>query len=234
MRYHQKIAINGIGLVMKIFCISLHKTGTTSLHEFAQRAGLGSRHSPAIEDGVDLEAQVAPLLGDKYAVCRIMKPVIESYDFHADIPWPGLYRQLAEIYPASRFVYVERNADQWWKSLTAHWSLNFMFRRLRPFELVQYQPFLPADMRVIKKSDEPLMVEAFTRHRQDVIAAIPDERLLRIDLTQTTAALQLIKFLGISEPVELQHTNKRWPAWLRLLRNLNSTHKNRLRFGSTY
>lgn len=184
-----------------------------------------------MEQGHDLEKKIAGVLNDKNAVLGIMKPVIDTYDVHADIPWPGLYRQLAECYPTSRFIYIERDVDQWWRSLEAHWSLLMLSRRLRPFELVQYQPFLPPDMRVVGKADELVMKDAFLRHRKDVIAAIPADRLLLVDLKQAAAAQQLTGFFGVQGPVELRQENKRWPAWMRLLRNVNSNVKNRIRFG---
>ena len=212
---------------MNFFCTSLHKTGTSSLHSFAMRAGLRARHAPSLEKWVDLEKQVAPLIGDSHAIVDALSQVIGSYDVHSDIPWPGLYHELASMYPEARFIYIERDVEQWWRSLVAHWSLNVLSRRLRPYEVVQYGAFLPDGMRLVSKSDEMLMKKAFKRHRNDVASVIPADKLLFVDLRSEFAASRLAEFMGVPAGTELRHENKRWPAWIRLVRNVNSTVKNR-------
>jgi hypothetical protein len=216
------------------FVISLHKTGTSSVHAYAQRAGLRARHAPAYENGVDLEKMASLVLSDKKAVLEVLSPILENYDFHSDIPWPGLYRELASRYPDARFVYLERDPGQWLRSLIAHWSLDLMPRRLRPFEVIQYADFLPPGKRIITRDDAALLRQAFVRHRADVISAIPGHRLLLLDLQAGDAAARLSGFLDLPVTIELRHENRRWAAWVRALRNLNSRLRNWQRFGTRY
>ncbi|NNJ75121.1 MAG: hypothetical protein HKP56_08165 [Anderseniella sp.] len=99
----------------KVFVVALHKSGTSSLHDFAVRAGLKSSHSPAVDNGVNYEKRILPHIDDHAAILNVMAPVIERYDVHGDIPWSGLYRAAQKSYPDARFVLMERDADQWWE-----------------------------------------------------------------------------------------------------------------------
>jgi hypothetical protein len=218
----------------KTFVISFHKTGTSSLHAFAKRIGLRARHAPAIENGVDLEKLTSAVLQDKEAVLAILAQVVAKYDFHSDIPWPGLYRELARHYPETKFIYIERDPDQWVRSVAAHWSLALMSRRLRPFEVIQYNGFLPDGKRVIARNDEQMLRDAFVRHRQDVLATISPERMLVLNLQASDAADQLSKFMDLHQASQLHHENRRWSPLLRALRNANSKVRNWRRFGTNY
>jgi len=92
----------------KIFCIGLSRTGTTTFNALMGQLGLLARSGPS---GLGLALHE---LGRFEDICQIIEP----YDCLCDLPYPLLYRQLAERYPDSRFVLTTRSSeDKWLESL---------------------------------------------------------------------------------------------------------------------
>jgi hypothetical protein len=95
----------------KFFCVGLHKTGTTSIHKFAQKNGFKATHSL-----------------DWYA----SESIINTYNFFSDggshfegqneFPISALYHK----YPNSKFILQTRNTKSWLISKCKHagWSSN--------------------------------------------------------------------------------------------------------------
>lgn len=221
-------------LPFKVFVVSLHKSGTSSLHDFAIRAGVKSSHSPAIDSGVNFEKRILPHINDHDAIVDVLKPVIDRYDLHGDIPWSGLYLAAQKAYPDARFILVERDADQWWDSIAAHWSLATMSRRLRPYEVVAYSGLIPQNMRVISLADKALLTDAYRRHGDRVRTTIAAENLHEVDLHDPQASEQLAAFIGFDSVSPIRQVNKRWSPTLRIARNLWSAVRNRYAYGADY
>lgn len=74
---------------MKVFCIGLHKTGTTSLHRAFLRLGLRSRHY--FPDEVSLD----------------------QFDCFSDLPIPLMYKELDRRSPGSKFILTTREKSAW-------------------------------------------------------------------------------------------------------------------------
>jgi hypothetical protein len=223
-----------MSLPFKVFVVALHKSGTSSLHDFAVRAGLKSSHSPAVDNGVNYEKRIIPHIDDHAAILNVMAPVIERYDVHGDIPWSGLYRAAQKSYPDARFVLMERDADQWWESIAAHWSLGTMSRRVRPYEVVAYSGLIPAQMRVISLADKALLTDAYRRHGDQVRRTIAADNLLEIDLANPQASDQLAAFIGADAASPIRRVNSRWSPARRVARNLWSAVRNRYAYGTDY
>jgi len=101
----------------RVFCLSMQRTGTTSVGRFFRDMGFQWAGWPADEkngwssswnDG-DYEA------------------IFASEDFRAanafeDSPWwsPGFYRVLFHRFPNARFVLFERDPDAWFRSMVSH------------------------------------------------------------------------------------------------------------------
>ena len=89
---------------MKIFCIGLSKTGTTSLANALKMLGYrtldnmsATRFAPGDIESIDLAA-------------------IEANDAFTDTPIPSFYQQLDGRYPGSRFILTVRDEAAWLKS----------------------------------------------------------------------------------------------------------------------
>lgn len=93
---------------MKVFCIGLSKTGTTSCG--AALRMLGFRH---FRD-VNLMPGVAAGRLDR------VQEISHRYEAFDDLPWPMIYRQLAAWHPDARFILTVRDEDSWFCSLCRH------------------------------------------------------------------------------------------------------------------
>jgi hypothetical protein len=93
-----------MGMRPKTFCIGLSRTGTTTFNALMGQLGFLARSGPS---GLGLALYE---LGRFEDICQ----VIEPYDCLCDLPYPLLYRQLAERYPDSRFVLTTRSSDDKW------------------------------------------------------------------------------------------------------------------------
>lgn len=95
---------------MKIFCIGLNKTGTTTLGRCLGH--LGYRHKSF---DLSLLEQVAISKYDQ------LYNTIDSADSFSDWPYPFIFKHLDEVYPGSRFILTRRRTPEiWLKSLASH------------------------------------------------------------------------------------------------------------------
>lgn len=101
----------------KIFCISMQKTGTTSVGKFFRDHGFrwaGWPHSNKNK------------WGSAYHEGNFER-IFSSFDFRIanafeDSPWwsPEFYKFLYHRFPESRFILFERDADSWYSSMRSH------------------------------------------------------------------------------------------------------------------
>ena len=101
----------------RIFCISMQRSGTTSVGKFFRDCGLKWAGWPADEAN---DWSGSWYKGDYEAI-------FASKDFRAanafeDSPWwlPGFYRILFNRFPGSRFVLLTRDPDAWFQSMMRH------------------------------------------------------------------------------------------------------------------
>lgn len=192
----------------KTFCLSFQKVGTTSLHQFLLAAGLTSCHGPHHVDGVDYMEKVGAVDGDPGRVADVLAPVIGRFDAHCDVPWPGLADVLAERHPDANFILMTRDPDDWWQSISAHWSLRLFDHALTPFEYVQYRPYLGSGRRTVSLKDRPRFLEAFAAHLEAVPRRLSGHRLLVLDLHDDDKADKLADFLGLASAGPYPHSKK--------------------------
>jgi len=89
---------------MKIFCIGLSKTGTTSLASALTELGYRTL------DNIGASTYHP---GDMGCVERAL---LDANDAFTDTPIPSIYRQLDQHYPGSKFILTVRDTDAWLKS----------------------------------------------------------------------------------------------------------------------
>lgn len=95
----------------KVFCVGLGKTGTTTFGVLMRRLGRRNLSGPV---GVMLQLLE---LGRTDEVFRL----IDRFDSFDDFPYPRIYRDCAERYPAARFVLTRRRTPETWlESLRSH------------------------------------------------------------------------------------------------------------------
>ena len=160
----------------KIFCIGFHKTGTRSLTQALLKLGIKATHWP-----YKFLAQLAPD-ASKEEVLKVLAPVLEANQSFADVPYSGLYPELDRLFPGSKFILTKRSSENWWDSISRHWSLSEGTRTLTPYERIQYNHFPPA-VSEATLADEALLTNKFEAHNRTVSAYFEQrpEDLLVID-----------------------------------------------------
>lgn len=102
------------GLKPKVFVLGLSKTGTTSIGDALERLGyrrlgwrdIRSRHSCHTWANGDLSA---------------LEDLTRYYDAFEDLPWPMVYREMAERFPSSKFVLsLRKDEETWLRSMDKH------------------------------------------------------------------------------------------------------------------
>lgn len=98
---------------MKVFCIGLGKTGTSTFAECMVQLGFLHRTGPGPYG----------LLQYRAGRTRELMELAGRYDSLDDYPWPYLYRELAEAFPEARFVLtVRKDTETWFRSLCKHFD----------------------------------------------------------------------------------------------------------------
>lgn len=179
----------------KVFCVSFHKSGTTSLHRFLVDAGLTSRHYPRDHAGMMLRSQCKPGMSG-FEIMDILKPVLDAYQCHSDAPWPGLVPEILQRYPDAQIILLTRDPEEWWKSLARHWRLKFVPCALSHFEQIQYRDYL-GRKKLISLNDREVIIDAYKRHIQTVRELVPPDQLFEASLSDPALGEKLSQFLGL-------------------------------------
>jgi hypothetical protein len=187
-----------------LFIVSYHKTGTRSVHEYLERIGLRGLHWPVfVNCGIDYQTILEPWVGDPDRCVAALAPVLAAYDFFGDVPFPGLYAELAERLPRSRFVVVERDPDAWWRSVSRHWNLPAGDRVLGALEAIQYRWPLGT---VVGTADREKLLRRYGEHLAAVDRDLGDTgRLLRVKLDDPDIGRALSDFVGVAEQPAFPH-----------------------------
>ncbi len=98
----------------KVFCLSMQRTGTTSVGVFFHDHGFWPATYPI---SVKNDWTNHWFRGDYKSIFR--SPAFRVHDVFEDDPWwcGHFYRHLFWRFPRSRFVLVEREADRWFESM---------------------------------------------------------------------------------------------------------------------
>nr|OQO16610.1 hypothetical protein B0A51_18792 [Rachicladosporium sp. CCFEE 5018] len=165
----------------KVFVIGLSKTGTTSLGDALHMLGYKRLGWKDIRSRQLVQACIH---GD-------LAPIVEQtkyYDAFEDLPWPYLYREMAELYPDARFILSLRRDDQTW--------LRSMERHLMRGRWSPYAHFYGAD---VYPGNEEMILQSYQNHTQTLRAFFGDKphRFLEIVVDDGDANwAALIRFLG--------------------------------------
>lgn len=176
----------------KLFIIGLPRTGTTSI-------------SVALLD-----------YGFKVAHTAYTKRAFELADVVSDAPCFCDYQELDQLFPHSKFVYLERSLERWVPSMQM--LLNKMLPELAPktgylnpvLKRVINQTFAPLT------SSDPLSKEhletCYINHQQQVMNYFTQRNdFLRLDISNSNSLPTLLRFIGIEPPVTAQFAHTQFP-----------------------
>ena len=183
-----------------IFVISFHKNGTRSIHTYLEKLGLRGMHWPVfMTTSIDYEYILRPIAHDPKQCIEALIPLLNEYDFFNDVPFPGLFQELAEIFPKSKFILTQRPPQEWGESIWRHW------RKFDPgthpyhlsvFEAIQYH--VPVGT-TVTEADQGDLIEKYVTHNETVQTYFAGtERLLIADLSDPKLNIRISEFLGLA------------------------------------
>jgi hypothetical protein len=92
--------------------ISPHRSGTCSFTTFCRDHGLKALHWLG-----DFNNCIEADAGMRW---RLYRPLLSVADVFSDLPWPLLYRDIADEFCGARFVFLRRFAWDWVESVQRH------------------------------------------------------------------------------------------------------------------
>ena len=189
----------------KIFNVSLHRSGTQSVHDLLVRCGVSSIHWPAVVKEVNYHDRVAGHENDGSYVAAALAPVIDMVTAVSDVPIAAIYERIESTYANSAFILAYRSPFDWVQSIRNHIG----DRDFNVFEKVQYWRYFgqqPRSLRTIKNDE--LYCAYFTHHR-DVLTFFEKRRnCLFLDLQAPDAGERICRFLEFP-PIALRRIDFR-------------------------
>ncbi len=202
---------------LKIFCIGLNKTGTTSMTRTFQVLGYQVGNQ-----------RVGELLMDDYLDNTFENIVSFCYsaEFFQDLPfsYPETFKYLDQNFPNAKFILTVRdNSEEWYNSLyNFHQKIFFRGKKITS-ELMKsikyvYQGWNYKVFKVYNTPDDDLynkdiLMKFYESHNKKIIDYFQDrnDKLLVINLKDQDAFHKMINFLGIKNTHGLNnfyHLNK--------------------------
>ena len=103
-----------------VFCVGLNRTGTTTFGDACQ--SLGFTRLGWVKTEENFFSHTLLRAWRKGDMAHLEK-VASGYQVLEDLPWPLVYREMAEAFPDAKFVLTRRaSVDQWLESQARHTS----------------------------------------------------------------------------------------------------------------
>ena len=174
----------------KVVYLGFHKTGTTSIGALFNRIGLKVIGFWNVEHWNGKESEKKAL------------EIAKEYDAFQDNPWPILYKQFDKKFPNSKFIFYERDVNDWYTS-----ALNYFGNGT-----TQFRKYLYGADNGSPVGNEKIYKQIYLQHSSDVLNYFknrPDD-FLQINDFSDKSAQQIGKFLGYPSYAELTmfHKNK--------------------------
>lgn len=175
----------------KVFCVGMHKTGTTSMSRVFLELGYTPPTMIFGINGSDIENSIRHM-ADK---------AILKYDAFEDDPWPLLYEYLDIKCPGSKFILTVRDTESWYYSV-----LSFFGAQSTPMRQYIYGEGAGSPV-----GNKDVYTKRFEKHRKDIeeyFTGRPDS-LMTLDLSEGDQWKKICGFLNMPIPgVPFPHANK--------------------------
>ena len=206
----------------RIFCISLQKTGTTSVGDFFFEHGFPTaRYSSNKRNRWDqlwLNGNYEAIFGSAD---------FKKFQVFEDDPWwyPEFYKLLYHRFPGSRFVFFTRDVDAWFNSMMNHSKgqslgntrlhAKLYRREIEFFDRMDNDPaFVPGKHKdkLLRLAEEADMYKALyalrTREVTEFFRDHHPERFIHLELEDPEKWKKLARFMGMNiEPSYEAHAN---------------------------
>lgn len=184
---------------MKVFCIGLPKTGTTSMKRLAET--LGMRVAP---QGIGETL----FLGRGYDIPKhLLKAYIDGYDFFQDVPFnvARYHAWIAATYPGSRFVLtVRRDFETWYSSVLRFYASVCGVRSVATAADLARRPYRGSTLhRLVQLVFGPAAAgdpvfdrERFERFYEEYNSARQALPTLTVDVSDASSLARTLAFMG--------------------------------------
>lgn len=171
----------------KVFCVGFQKTGTSTLARALHLLGYSVTGPNFVSD-----------FTDKSDLLTKAAELSKRHDAFQDNPWPLLFREMEELYPAARFILTKREPDKWLNSMIKQFA-----GTTTPMREFIYGYGCPL-------GHEQIFKEKFMGHNSSVLAHFENKpkKLLVLDLEQGLGWHDLCSFLETPiPPQKFPHEN---------------------------
>ena len=183
-------------MALKVIGAGLGRTATFSLKFALEHIGLGPcYHMSEVFAGM---RRNVPLWLDAVHGKPDWDAIFEGYQSTTDYPACSYWRELAEYYPAAKVILTVRDAESWFESVS---ETIFSPKMQGPLEGTPIGAMMKGvifDAFGERVNDRAFMTNWFTRRNQEVIDALPAERLLVFSPKEGWGPL--CEFLGVAVP----------------------------------
>ena len=192
-------------MALKIIGAGMGRTGTASLKVALEALGIGRCYhmSEVLKNPECIQGWIDAAEGRPD-----WDAIFSGYAATVDNPACNYWRELAAHYPNAKVILTTRDTDKWFDSTneTIHSAEFARFIKNSPFgEMIQKTIWDKMENRM---QDKAHMVEFFNRRSEQIIAAIPAERLLVYQVSDGWEPL--CEFLDVPVPVmEFPRINSR-------------------------
>jgi len=180
------------------------RTGTASLKRALETLGFGPCHH--MEEVFANPPQVAHWQAVAAGRPVDWREVFAGY--RSQIDWPGahVWRELAAAFPRAKVVHSVRPEESWWKSFDG--TIGTLLRTHQDLPLPPHmRDMFDAARKIIgdgtfggRMADKEAALAAYRRRTEEVLAALPKDRVLVFDVAEGWAPL--CAFLGVPVPAE--------------------------------
>jgi hypothetical protein len=179
----------------KVIGIGFHKTGTTSLGRALRTLGYRLHKGFAFNKPGKPVVISEPVTLEK--VRDIAMPMMHRYSAFDDNPWPLLFADIDQAWPASKFVLTIREPEAWYRSA----ANGFGDRPSTKLDLIY------GEQNFSMPHNKNKAIARYNAHNQAVRDHFKDrpDDLLIWDLTKNPNWEPLCRFIGVSVP------NRRFP-----------------------
>jgi hypothetical protein len=184
---------------LKIFNVSLHRSGTRSFHVFCEQNGFRSLHWL----GLDFDGNCAMALEreDRRALWGIYSMFINQSDACSDVPCPSIYEEAFEAFPNAKFILVLRRPSEWIASVRRHTA----GRALGVLEKFMYWPLATERRDTLSEYSDSELEDCYVRHTANVANFMIARRahFSVFQLDDPLIGQRLAKFLGVNESTRM-------------------------------
>jgi hypothetical protein len=183
----------------KIFNISKPRSGTQSLDLFLKSAGYKTMHWIGNYLEFDLNQ-----FKNENEIIEFISPLEEHFDAFGDSPYTVLYKHFSIKYPDAKFIFIDRDFEDWYKS-----NVNFLKKHqnenklLTNFGKICYSKYIEIDFNEDKILSKNEMYDFYNLHKKDLKEHFSgSENLLSVSLKDNNISKKISNFLNIKNNIE--------------------------------